>query len=547
MKILGFNMGHDVSYTILEDGIPIVHNELERFNRKKGSTGDGMKFMLDTCPKELYEDAKYAVHYKPASRYGGYPIDSFNKIKEIVLKNGGDFVQPGHHQSHAAAAFFSSEFDESLIITFDGQGDENPKYLKPETVNDGRSTFTTSFTIWKGVDNKIEELYIDPGVISWGVYWYRATGEIFKLGTGLSTDKSGMGFQGGTVMGMAALGSHEKYLKHFENILNKWMNNRPIDTAFLKAEAAKSEQNMFDIAASLQYMTEKTIKEQLDPYVKKYVEDGGKNICVSGGCALNCVMGGAMIDWYPEIENIYHDPIPYDGGLAIGSARYLYHHILDYPRIYGNPKLNTPYLGFEYRDEAVMDSIQAVKDKINTQKVTDDEVIELLAKDNNVISVFGGSSESGRRALGNRSILADPRSPKMKDIINEKVKHRQWFRPFAPSIIREAVGDWFEKDVDSPFMSFAIKWKKDVVDKVPAVVHFDGTARLQTVTEDKNEWYYNFIKKFGEKTGVPIVLNTSFNDREPIVETPDHALDCFLRTNIDYLYFRELNILVSKA
>ena len=131
-------------------------------------------------------------------------------------------------------------------------------------------------------------------------------------------------------------------------------------------------------------------------------------------------------------------------------------------------------------------------------------------------------------------------------IINEKVKHRQWFRPFAPSIIREEVKNWFEQDIDSPYMSFVIPFKKEVIDKVPAVVHFDGSARLQTVTENDNKWYYNFIKKFKEKTSVPIVLNTSFNDREPIVETPEHAINCFLRTDIDYLYFNEPKILLKK-
>ena len=178
--------------------------------------------------------------------------------------------------------------------------------------------------------------------------------------------------------------------------------------------------------------------------------------------------------------------------------------------------------------------------------VNDDYVADLLTKDNNVISVFGGGSESGRRALGNRSILADPRSPDMKDIINEKVKHRQWFRPFAPSIIREEVKNWFEMDIDSPYMTTVLNFKEEVKDKVPAVVHHDGSGRLQTVTKNDNEWYYGLIKKFQEKTGVPILLNTSFNDREPIVETPFHAINCFLRTNIDYLYFYDANILVKK-
>ena len=174
-------------------------------------------------------------------------------------------------------------------------------------------------------------------------------------------------------------------------------------------------------------------------------------------------------------------------------------------------------------------------------------MVDLLTEDDNVISVYGGGSESGRRALGNRSILADPRSLKMKDIINDKVKHRQWFRPFAPSILREEVSNWFVHDVDSPYMSIALKFKDGMADKVPAVTHNDGTARLQSVDEEDNKWYHNFIKKFGERTGVPIVLNTSFNDREPIVETPEHALDCFLRTNIDYLYFRDFGLLVKKV
>jgi carbamoyltransferase len=185
--------------------------------------------------------------------------------------------------------------------------------------------------------------------------------------------------------------------------------------------------------------------------------------------------------------------------------------------------------------------------KLNiNKKATDDQVIQLLCNQK-IVCVFGGGSESGRRALGNRSILADPRDEKMKDIINDKVKHREWFRPFAPSILREDVKDWFEKDIDSPYMSFVIPFKKEVRNKVPAVVHFDGTGRLQTVTKKDNPWYYNFLKKFKEKTGVPILLNTSFNNQEPIVETPEHALNCFMNTKIDYLYFRDFKILINKT
>ena len=265
---------------------------------------------------------------------------------------------------------------------------------------------------------------------------------------------------------------------------------------------------------------------------------------MSGGVVLNSVMVGKMYDWFPNVEQIYICPVPYDGGLAIGAAQYVYHQILRNPRVEWNDNC-TPNLGCDYNLEDVEKVLEENKDELEIESADDTKVVKLLAEQS-IISVFGGGSESGRRALGNRSILCDPRGPKMKDIINEKVKHRQWFRPFAPSILRDKVSDWFYRDVDSPYMTTVLDWKEEVKEKVPAVVHLNGTARLQTVTKNDNEWYYNFIENFYKETGVPIVLNTSFNDREPIVENPQHALGCFMRTNIDYLYFRDFGILVRK-
>ena len=176
---------------------------------------------------------------------------------------------------------------------------------------------------------------------------------------------------------------------------------------------------------------------------------------------------------------------------------------------------------------------------------SDDYVLNKLIR-KNIISVYGGGSESGRRALGNRSILADPRSSEMKNILNKKVKHRQWFRPFAPSILRDEVKNWFKRDASSPYMTHVLEWKDDALEKVPSVVHINKTARLQTVTRKDNEWFYQFLKKWHKKSGVPILLNTSFNDREPIVESPENAVACFLKTKIDFLYFFDFGILVSK-
>jgi len=202
-------------------------------------------------------------------------------------------------------------------------------------------------------------------------------------------------------------------------------------------------------------------------------------------------------------------------------------------------------LGEDWKTE-IIKTIDNYEDQFCVSNANDEEVVKLLM-DQNIVAVFNEKSESGRRALGNRSILADPRSDKMKDTINEKVKHRQWFRPFAPSILEERTSDWFEEDIKSPYMQFVVPFKRSVKEKVPAVIHFDGTARLQTVNKSHNRWYYNFLKKWEEKSGVPILLNTSFNDREPICETPRHAIECFLKTQIDCLYFPEVNKILKKG
>ena len=538
MKILGLHGGHDSAYAILENGIPVVHNELERFNRQKGCKGDSLKLVLEQ------ENDKYFSYIVTNCtgkfiQYYGYTEEQFKNTfpsSKLYITN--------HHQAHAANTFYTSPFKDALIITIDGggvdykDGRENSwSDLDSMPNSDGVVTATT---IWNGQDNKITPIKMfDRGDICIGYYWDICTYHVF----GLNRNPVKRGEEG-TVMGMAALGNPDKYLKHFSNMENVRLTPYwgPHDIEFLREEAEKSEQNKFDIASSLQKETEKVCKNLFDPFIKKYKP---KNICLSGGVSLNCVLVGKMFDWYPGV-NIFCDPIPYDAGLTLGGCRYIWHHVLDNPRIYDNPRNRSPYLGKNYSLEDVQSSLDLFGDKIITQKVDDNHVVDLLTKDDNVISIYGGGSESGRRALGNRSILADPRNSNMKDIINDKVKHRQWFRPFAPSILRDDVTDWFIHDVDSPYMSVALPFKDGMAEKVPAVSHFDKTARLQTVREDDNKWYYNFIKKFKNKTGVPIVLNTSFNDREPIVETPEHAINCFLRTDIDYLYFRDFGIIVNK-
>ena len=222
----------------------------------------------------------------------------------------------------------------------------------------------------------------------------------------------------------------------------------------------------------------------------------------------------------------------------------MYHHVLNNPKVIWDD-CYSPYQGMTYSKKDVLSATNKLKDKINYEFCNDDYVIELLNAQN-IIMVHNGRDEIGRRSLGNRSILADPRNIEMKNKINERVKHRMWHRPYAPSVLKEEVSNWFVSDVDSPYMSFVVKFKDEIRDKIPAVTHVDGSARLQTVTEKTNKWYYNFLKKWQAKTGIPILLNTSANDNEPVVSSPEHALNTFLRTELDYLYFPEYEILVSK-
>jgi len=545
-NIAGLWSQHDCSYCVLENGKPIIHAEYERYLREKEPAGDAMSFLISDY--QDYSDIKYFATCCGVDNLQLH-AESFKQLNETVEKNKGELFEVGHHLAHAANAFFSSNYDESLVITIDGGGLE-------------KNQVSTSCTINYGKKNKIDPLHIyDFKGLNLGKVWTRSTRYIFKMHTGWP-----LGHKAGTVMAMGALGE-AKYLNEFYEILtNREMLARatrynagdqkrgifdpekdkphPIYHKW-RILAEKDEQEKFNIAASLQLATEIKIKEIIEYSLSYDRAAEVRNLCLSGGVVLNSVAIGKIFDWFPgRFDNIYIPPAPNDAGLTIGAAQYVWHHLLDNSRIEWEDNF-TPYLGKKYSTAEVKTVLESFANEIECSEVTDEDVLDLLDQQN-VVSVFGGGSESGKRALGNRSILADPRSLSMKDTINFKVKHREWYRPFAPSILREEVSKWFERDFDSPYMSLVGKFKKAVRRLVPAVVHFDGSARLQTVTEKDNFWYYNFIKKWNEKTGVPILLNTSFNDREPICETPEHAVKCFLKTDIDALYFFEESLLITK-
>jgi carbamoyltransferase len=262
-----------------------------------------------------------------------------------------------------------------------------------------------------------------------------------------------------------------------------------------------------------------------------------KAVCLSGGVAFNCVANGKIFDQTP-FEQVYVHPAAGDAGLAVGAAYYVWNQILRKPRSF---VMDHAYWGPGYTAAEIRGAIEAsdiAKGGYATAELPEPELLPRTAAiiaEGKILGWFQGRAEWGPRALGNRSIVADPRRPEMKEILNRRIKHREIFRPFAPSILAEKTGEWFEKSHPSPFMTLAYAVRPEKRDKIPAPTHVDGTGRLQTVTGEANAKYHALISEFERQTGVPVVLNTSFNDNEPIVCRPEEAIDCFLRTHMDAL------------
>lgn len=531
IRVAGLWSGHDTSCCVLEDGYPICHIELERHNREKEAYGDSIALL-----RAHYKDWKNIDVF--VSTWPTWRLTGWESLPNIT------FI--GHHAAHAGHTFYSSHFDDAVVITIDGGGIENKEGLEvATTARYGRGTQLSN------------PIMVPSQTVNIGGLWTRVTRYIFGLQSGWPR-----GHQAGTVMAMAALGKNpQPWIDGFRRMLREDLlraSMKPEGQPHIRVpggdpqhpyldqwvkQAEKSEQVKFDMAAAFQQATEEQLIELISQFLSHLPKS--ENLCLSGGVALNSVAMGKIKTWFPQIKNVYIPPAPHDSGLTLGAAQYFTHHTSNVPRVKWNKNIS-PYLGAEYTEDDVASEILNNGAKVDiTMNVTDEQVLDHVAN-GKIVSVFYGRAESGRRALGHRSIVADPRKIEIKDIVNEKVKHRQWFRPFAPSVLREEVKNWFVEDIDSPYMSFVATFTDEAKKRVPAVVHFDGTARLQTVTPEDNEWWYDFIKLWFDKTGVPIILNTSFNDREPICDSPKHAIDCFLGTDIDYLYFPEYHTLLNK-
>lgn len=565
MYILGVNAYHaDSSAAIFKDGEMIAATEEERFTRVKHWAGfpvEAIRFCLreaditlneldyitigrDTKAK-LMNKVRYLLsnpsliagafsRYKNAQQVSSLE-DEFAKIDPTVnyssLKNKIKNIE--HHRSHLASAFFASPFEESALLSIDGSGD-----------------FTTTM-IGVGRGNKIEVLDSVDFPVSCGLFYTAFTqflgfphyGDEYK------------------VMGLAPYGEAKytekvkKVLRFLPNGLYTWNqkyfvpptkagfryeNNMPyvgnlFSEKFIEefGTPRKKDEELTqyhkDIATSVQRVTEELIF-----YILKKLKErtGTKNICIAGGVAQNSVANGKVAE-ATGFEKVYIPSAGHDAGIAMGSALYLYNHVLNQPR--ANPVWSA-YTGCKFSNDEIESFLQSRN--ISYKRLADEALFDVVTEkliEPGVVGWFNGRAEFGPRALGARSIIADPRNPKAKDLLNLKIKRRESFRPFAPSILKEYSSEYFTKTDEVPFMEKVFPIKKEKQAEIPAVTHVDGTGRLQTVDKAISPRYFGLIDAFRKKTGVPILLNTSFNENEPIVNTPAEALDCFLRTQMDML------------
>ena len=434
-----------------------------------------------------------------------------------------------------ASSFFVSPFEESAILSIDGMGDFS-------------STMRGT-----GKGNKIKVIDSVSYPHSIGIFYTAMTqylgfphyGDEYKV-MGLSPyGKATMVDQLEDVLILLDNGLFElngRYFKHFtEGVAMDWEGGSPsIDSIYSEALVEKFgpvrqkgeelTQYHMDLAASVQRYTEKVIFHIAEDLHKR---TGLKNLCITGGVAQNSVANGKILA-NTSFEKLYVPPAGHDAGTSVGSALYYIHQEQNTTR----PAFkHQAYTGAQFTNEEIKTFLEG-KAGIIAYHEKEDALIEAVAEllhHGKVIGWFQGRAEFGPRALGNRSIIVDPSRSDAKELLNSKIKRRESFRPFAPSILKEAVKDYFEVVDDVPFMEKVYDIKSEKHEVIPAVTHVNGTGRLQTVEEKDNPRYYRLIKAFSQKSGIPILLNTSFNENEPIVNTPGHAYDCFARTDMDVL------------
>ena len=539
MNILGF-MGwasHDPAACVIkteqEGGFKFCTIAEERLNRVKYSYYfplRSIKYCFDALGIRSLEEIDLVINDWSQNRYSFCSNNSYRRLefdyirKNLKIDSSKIKLIPSHHLAHAYSAFIPSGFDEAAILIVDAIGSG----LQGTSIYHG-----------KGLDIKFIE---SSGSFSIGKLYDAVTRKVLNFGIG----------EDGKTMGLAAFG--EKHLNtpavlnikgryegtsiDYSNFMRRIPDNGINNSEIKKCSDKKQLYESYFSKVAFEVQDE---AEMAMLHLAKYAKEktGCKNLCIAGGVGLNCV-ANEKIRTSGLFDKIFIQPASSDVGVSFGLALYGYYNYVE--KATHRPVFQNAFMGQNYSDESIKKVL--VEFDIPYKEINVDQVAKLIAE-KNVVAWHTGGSEFGPRALGHRSILADPRHADMKDILNLKVKHRELYRPFAPSVLIEHASSYFELgEQGSPFMLLAPRVRPDKVDVIPAVVHVDGTGRVQTVSRESCPEYYDLIAAFHKVTGVPVVLNTSFNDdHEPIVETPLDSLLCFLKTNIDYLVFNSCLII----
>ncbi len=574
MHILGINAYHGgASACIVRDGQLLAAVEDERFRRLKywaGFPTESIKFCLQQAGITAHDLDHVAISRDPKAHLSQKVLftlrkrPSFGAIRDRVQNMGAvkdvkstlcaelgiapddlkaDFHRVEHHRAHMASAFFVSPYKDAAILSIDGMGDfvstmvgtgqdnkieADDQVLFPHSLG----IFFTALTQWLGFPNYGDEGKVQ-GLAPYGEPKYLE--EMHKM------------------VHLLPNGQFELDLKYFvhhaQGVEMSWDDGSPTIGTLYSPEVVKllgeareprSEysQKHFDVAASMQAMLEEAEFHIVRDAAKR---TGKKALCLAGGVALNSSFNGKILP-DTDFEDIYIQPAAGDAGTAIGAAYYVLHQVLGQPRVF---EMTHSYTGPAFSNAEIEARLK--ERSLSYETLDGDDLFKTTADEmlaGNVVGWFQGAAEWGPRALGNRSIVCDPRRTDMKEILNARIKHREAFRPFAPSVLGRACGDYFEQSYPDPFMLKVYKVREDKRDEIPAVTHVDGTGRVQTVERDVNQRYHDLIETFGEKSGTPVVLNTSFNDNEPIVCTPDEAINCFERTHMDTIVLG--NFLIKK-
>ena len=551
MYVMGLNsVFHESAACLLRDGHLVAAAEEERFSRVKHAKKPqldnpdalpfrAMQYCLATANIDIRDVSYVGFSSDPSARReldaAAGPLwpsefaDNIERVPGVLRSMGfeGGFSWIDHHAAHAASAFFGSEFTEAAVLAIDGIGDDK----------------TTASYLGSGHSLRLVHCVKPPH--SLGFLW-----ELVSMYLGFDI------YDATKIMGLAAYGDPHRFAKQFARLLTKQTDGQftvnsdvvrfdlldyqtptgyftGMERLFGVSKRARDVplgQDHMDIAACLQEVTDDVVLNLADHLHKL---TGTKNLCLAGGVTLNCVTNQRIFAGGP-FDQLYVQPAAHDAGTALGAATYVWHQELGNAR---REPMAHAYWGPEFSADDIESALRRRGLRYERTENVERDVARLLSE-GNIVGFFQGRMEIGPRALGNRSLLADPRDPGMRDLLNQKVKHREYFRPFAPSVLAEEASRWFEigkATSASDFMLMAYRVPEPLRSRIPAVLHEDGTSRVQTVRRATNPRFHRLISEFQTITGVPIVLNTSFNDSEPIVCSPDDAVDTFLKTQIDYL------------